>query len=308
MRIVILMTLLLSACQSPESGPPWVAPEARVFTPDLVSSFEAWDPTTGGAGTWDEATDVQLTRPAFAVYVSSFELPPEDGSMGPGHRPDSFLEAQMQVQLLGGLALFRMDDGSRVEADARHGCLDLTGEVVCGSSDGYFVSLVPREPLSEGWYLFRADFSVLNGYGIHVTFDQARHADEVAYARVHVGSLPAVSSIRIERDDVNSTTHFTALLTERIPTELQATSRLAVEFDGAPADCELTSDALAFRAACPLPPIDATVRARLDGESIPDVEGTFAREVEIPAAGLYESDDGVVRMDVVPAFGLDLLD
>lgn len=305
MRTMLVSLLLLTACATPDPAPPYQPADALVFTPDLVSAFDTWDATRGGSGTWDGSTDFALSSPGLVVFVSHLNLAPIDGEDS-WRTPDAALEAEMIDELLGGLALFRIDDGSRVEATAQRGCVDVQGADHCGSISGYPLSLVPNAPLREGWYLFRADFSSLRRRGVDFAFQQARHEGDIAYARFYWGSHAAHSAMYVTPDSRAGSAYFSALITEPISPVLQASSRLEVEIDGVLQTCEHASGDFGVGASCPLPSSGSTIRMTLRGDQIPDVEGTLERTVELSAASLYEGNS-FVRVDVVPSFGLERL-
>ncbi len=250
---------LLTACATthvqPDAAPPpgpvpceSAPPEVRMITPDGISNIEVWD-----ASLWGRT---EVYQPVLAVGLTSFLPHREDGAC---LSLTAEVQSAVDCAVLGGLSMWRLRDGSRVETTGHVGLVGVDGSEVPGRQDYSGYSIVPESfaSLEPGWYLLRADLSALGAIenvGFRVAERQQREGD-VLYARFYKGSRPMWRTARAECDDAECRIYVTT--TERLSAEL--TGDISVSYDGDEVPCTPAGGSpYVVGVVCPRPAEDGT--------------------------------------------------
>jgi hypothetical protein len=209
---------------------------------------------------------------------------------------------------MGGLSLERIEGGQRIPVNAKpvRGFVDPSGRGPEPMYEGGY-SLVPNEPLEEGWYLFRADLSeVLERGPRNPTIEGPRRGD-VLHSRIYIGSRPMWHTLHVGCGPATGSNgracSYSFILSERIDAQrvYAAAESIRVLYDDIEISCPPLPEGLGDREttvalhACPEPREGTRVELAMRSELIPDVRGRTDTVVEF----VYGEPD-VPRTDITP--------
>ena len=157
--------------------------------------------------------------------------------------------------------------------------------------------VVPKSPLSEGWYVFRADLSSALQLGIHRPHLDGTRVGDVLHARIYIGSRPMWYRLYVQcrafadAPQLPVTTEgrscvFDFGLTETISPQAfqQGSASIRVRHDNEEVVCTVLDDAdplgePSVRVVCPEPQEGTQIEAVLDSPQFPDPLGHIATSV-----------------------------
>lgn len=343
--IWLWLVVLVASCQSLASSPPPTAQK-----PVDIPTPSKWEPPP------DIPTTLGLSVQDFRSNFEHYSIIPNPGmpksvNRGPSltlevyglappaslleQKPDAYSEHVRElVQLLReGLSLQRVNDDevSPVEVEVREGWYDPQGrgpDPEFGFRPGF--SLVPKSPLSEGWYVLQADLSRALQLGIHRPHLIGPRDGDVLHARIYIGSRPMWYRLYIQcrafadAPQLPVTTDgrscvFDFGLTETIGPEAfqQGSASIRVRYDNEEVACAVLDEAdplgePSVRVVCPEPQEGTQIEAVLESPQIPDplshvatpVKFVFNRETFHNIAG---EDDPIFEGIISPFdnFGLE---
>ena len=305
---ILTIAWMLGGCSTWEPGPAYSPPRVEMFTDDMISDGPRWS----GIGF------AQCQPSGFVVGLSHLHAPPPPGEHGWRYLDNAERDAVIRA-LEEGMSLIRVRDGARVPVHLREGCVSVSGEEhLLLDGDALFRALVPREPLEDGWYVFRVDLAPLRATGFAFEHDDSldhrtgeRAVDDVLYARVRWGSQPSWARVAFTRGSPRWT--LAAVLSEASPGS--ALPSIEVRQDGEPLACvdvHDTGGGYGVAVECPsgelgLPPRGTTVELTLHGTDIRRPSGAPAGALTIPYDELFHPNDSSTAVLFEPNFAMDLI-
>lgn len=321
----ILLVTLSASCLSIAPSPsnkvePLPTTTSQVSAGDI--NVTAGPPPPGGWEPLDIPTTLRLSSEDFrSNFETRNRIPnpaiPRSSKRGPtltlevsGFRPPEAISQQdfatytshvRQVEelLQEGLSLTRVSDGQStpVDIEVRPGWFDLQGrgpDPEFRVQPGY--SVVPKNQLREGWYVFRADLSKALQLGIYRPQLEGARINDVLHARIYVGSRPMwwnlfVQCRRFKAEGTEESSKmpicgFVFELTEVIdPATFEEGSKsIRVRYDNQDISCVLNeksspSGENSVRVECPQPKLGTKIEAILSSPTIADPLGNIATPV-----------------------------
>lgn len=288
---LVAIACLVLGCHGPTRGGPDRAPELFVHTPDLVSDFEHHE-------LFSAVGDSRCRVRGFVAQLehTSFRDPSTDEQVPVAGAEPAVLEAFRES-----ISLLRVRDGARVSVDVRESCVDLDG-TDSGPVSGAAVSLVPREPLEDGWYVFRVDIAAIEAAGLPIA-----GSEEVAFARVRWGSALSWTTTIVSRD-VDSWI-IGGELSEPVAEGFWPTPSFEVRYAGEPVSCTSGDTEIGFGGVCPIPPEGTEIEIELLAAGINTPSGAPLSVQQFSYADALAADvdgNGSSSLPVEPDFAMEL--
>lgn len=285
----VAIACLVLGCHGPTRGGPDRPPRLFLHARDLVSDFEHDELSTPSEGDW------RCRVPGFIAQLEhlAYSDPSTDAVI-----PAAGTEAAVMDAFRNSVSLLRVRDGARVPVDVSDRCVGLDGSDR-GPLGG--VSLVPREPLEDGWYVFRVDIAAIEAAGLPIAGDE-----EVAFARVRWGSALSWTNVVVSRDLDSWIVGGT--LSEPVAEDFWPTPSFEVRYAGEPVSCTAGDTEIGFGGVCPIPPEGTEIEIELLAPGITTPSGAPISVVRLPYAEVtgegFATDTSTIPVE--PDFAIEL--
>lgn len=320
------MTLLLVGCAPQhtvggpppsgwEPGPGYAPPQVHLFTADMVSDF------AGSTDAWNGFGFSECAPRGFVIGMSHTYAPPVSGDPPVGRPLEGEERRGVLSALEDGISLIRVRDGASVPVRVQEGCVDVNGTVrSLQPTDAVFRSLVPSEPLEDGWYVFRADLSLLRATGLPFSVERSHYpvtgqevVEDILYARVRWGSAASWARVVFSR---GSSQWQVAAVASQPALEVGRTT-VEVIYDDEVVPCAppaVADDAevVATGVECPAEILEAeaadrTIHITLRETSLALPSGAPATTLSVPFDAYWRPNDATVAVLFAPEFAMEFV-